>query len=201
MRKNSRFLRKLITEREARGSTERKISSYARRTVSTKLLPVSKKSNQGFTLIEILIVLVIIGITFGFALIAFGDFGDGRRILFSAEQLVNTLRLAQQQAILGTNTLGLRIDNNGYQVVQLYNNAQWKPISDKGVFKMIYFPQDTRIILKTSNPTPAGNPLIIISASGDMTPFTLSFGSKQDNNLALLIGKRNGELQFNIGKH
>ncbi|KTC73470.1 Tfp pilus assembly protein FimT [Legionella bozemanae] len=206
MRKNNRLLQKLATEREARGDMEHRTASYMQykdsSTESTQqfssVAKVPKRSNQGFTLIEILIVLVIIGITFGFALLAFGDFGESRRILFSAEQLVNTLRLAQQQAILGTNTLGLRIDNNGYQVFQLYNNAQWKPISDKGVFKMTYFPQDTRIILKTSNSTPAGVPPVIIFASGDMTPFTLSFGSKQDNNLALLIGKRNGELQFNV---
>lgn len=206
MRKNNRLLRKLTTEKEAQGDMERRTAPYMQykdsSTESTKQLSsvaeVPKRSNQGFTLIEILIVLVIIGITFGFALLAFGDFGESRRILFSAEQLVNTLRLAQQQAILGSNTLGLRIDNNGYQVFQLYNNAQWKPISDKGVFKMTYFPQDTRIILKTSNSTPAGVPPVIIFASGDMTPFTLNFGSKQDNNLALLIGKRNGELQFNV---
>ncbi|WP_058477450.1 type II secretion system minor pseudopilin GspH [Legionella steigerwaltii] len=159
---------------------------------------VSKRSNQGFTLIEILIVLVIIGITFGFALIAFGDFGESRRILFSAEQLVNTIRLAQQQAILETGTLGLRIDNASYQVLQLNNNTQWRPISEKGVFKMTYFPQDAHITLKTNHSTPAGAPAIIISASGDMTPFTLNFGSKQDHNLASLIGKRNGELQLNV---
>ncbi|WP_084157831.1 type II secretion system minor pseudopilin GspH [Legionella wadsworthii] len=157
-----------------------------------------QQSCQGFTLIEILIVLVIIGITFGFALIAFGDFGDSRRILFSAEQLVSTLRLAQQQAVLGTSTLGLRIDNNGYQVFQLSSHAQWKPLSDKGVFKMTYFPTDTRITLKTNKAVPTGTPAIIISASGSMTPFTLNFGSRKENSLAMLIGKSNGELQLNV---
>ncbi|WP_182390833.1 type II secretion system minor pseudopilin GspH [Legionella sp. PC997] len=168
--------------------------------VSSKYFPsaVSRKLNHGFTLIEILIVLVIIGITFGFALIAFGDFGESRRLLFSAEQLVNTLRLAQQKAILETSTLGLRIDNTGYQILQLHNNAQWKPISDKGVFKMTYFPNDTHITLKTLNSTPVGTPSIIIFASGDLTPFTLNFGSKKDNNLAMLIGKRNGDLTLNV---
>ncbi|PWY56080.1 type II secretion system protein GspH [Legionella qingyii] len=166
--------------------------------LSPSAVAVSKRSNQGFTLIEILIVLVIIGITFGFALIAFGDFGESRRILFSAEQLMNTLRLAQHQAILETSTLGLRINNTGYQVLQLNNNTQWKAISDKGVFKMTYFPKDTHITLKTINPTPVGAPAIIISSSGELTPFTLNFGSKKDNNLALLIGKRNGELKFNV---
>ena len=156
-----------------------------------------RKNNQGFTLIEILIVLVIIGITFGFALIAFGDFGESRRILFSAEQLVNTLRLAQQQAILETSTLGLRIDNTGYQFLKLQNNTQWRSISDKGVYKMTYFPQDTKITLKTISHTPAGSPAIIITSTGDMTPFTLSFGNNKESNIALLIGKRNGDLHFN----
>ena len=154
------------------------------------------RSPKGFTLVEILIVLVIIGITFGFALLAFGDFGENRKILFSAEQLVNTLRLAQQQAILETSTLGLRIDNNGYQILQLQNNNQWKPISNKGVFKMTRFPQGTRITLKTNTRTPPGAPSIIITPSGAMTPFTLNFGNNPKNNLAILKGKNNGNLTF-----
>ncbi len=35
---------------------------------------------NGFTLIEILVVIVIVGITLSFALLAFGDFGSERRI-------------------------------------------------------------------------------------------------------------------------
>ncbi len=204
MSPNNKLLWKFATECEVQRKTEHR-TKVCRQGYGTGLMKhfpsaveASKRSNQGFTLIEILIVLVIIGITFGFALIAFGDFGESRRILFSAEQLVNTLRLAQQQAILETSTLGLRIDKLGYQVVQLNNKAQWKPISDKGVFKMTYFPQDTRITLKTINPTSVGAPAIIISSSGELTPFTLNFGSKQDHNLALLVGKRNGDLKFNV---
>ncbi len=202
MNQNNKLLWKLTTESEVRRDMEHEtaVNMHVQGDLSAfpSAVEVSEKSHQGFTLIEILIVLVIIGITFGFALIAFGDFGESRRLLFSAEQLVNTLRLAQQQAILETSTLGLRIDNTGYQILQLNNNAQWKPISDKGVFKMTYFPQDTHITLKTINSTPIGAPSIIISSSGELTPFTLNFGNKKDNNLAVLIGKRNGDLTFNV---
>ncbi|WP_309598894.1 type II secretion system minor pseudopilin GspH [Legionella sainthelensi] len=157
-----------------------------------------RKNNLGFTLIEILIVLVIIGITFGFALISFGDFGEGRRVLFAAEQLVSTLQLAQQQAILETSTLGLRINNESYQILQLQNNSQWKPISNKGVFKVTYFPQDTHINLKINHRALSGGPSIILTSSGDMTPFSLYFGTEQEHNLALIVGKSNGSLKFNV---
>ena len=156
--------------------------------------------NRGFTLIEILIVIVIIGITAGFALIAFGDFGEGRRILFSAEQLVNTLKLAQQQAILETSTMGLRIDNTSYQILRFQDSSNWEPISNKGIFKINYFPKNTVITLKTNNKTPRGSPSIVINSSGDMTPFTLDFGTNKEKMMTVLTGRHDGSLNFSTAK-
>ncbi|MFI4963128.1 MAG: type II secretion system minor pseudopilin GspH [Legionellales bacterium] len=136
----------------------------------------------------------MIGVTIGFALLAFGDFGQGRRILFAAEQLVNTLKLAQQQAILDTSTLGLRIDNTSYQILQFQNTSQWEPLSNKGVFKTIYFPAHTVINLKTNTTGKTYDPAIIINSSGDMTPFTLSFGSSTEPVITTLVGRPNGSL-------
>ncbi|KTD59199.1 general secretion pathway protein LspH [Legionella shakespearei DSM 23087] len=153
-------------------------------------------TNRGFTLIEILIVIVIIGITVGFALIAFGDFGESKRILFAADQLGNTLKLAQQQAILEHGTLGLKIDNTSYQILKLHNASEWKPISNKGVFKVHYFPHNTVITLKTNNKASVGAPSIIIGSSGDITPFTLDFGINKENTIVTLTGSANGTLNF-----
>ena len=157
-------------------------------------------TNKGFTLIEILIVIIIIGITIGFALIAFGDFGESRRILFSAEQLASTLKLAQQQAILETSTFGLRIDNNSYQILKFQNPSNWVPISNKGIFKITYFPKNTVITLKTSNKTSPGYPPIIINASGEMTPFTLGFSTNKETVMTMLIGNHDGGLTFSTAK-
>jgi general secretion pathway protein H len=154
------------------------------------------RNNRGFTLIEIMIVMVIIGITVGFALIAFGDFGESKRILFAAEQLAHNLQLAQQQAILETSTLGLKIDSTGYQILQLQNNAQWAPVSNKGIFKANYFPKNTVVILNTNTVSRIGTPSIIINASGDMTAFSLTFSAGKDNKVATLLGARNGDLKF-----
>ncbi|MFT4058401.1 MAG: type II secretion system minor pseudopilin GspH [Legionella sp.] len=154
------------------------------------------RNKRGFTLIEIMIVIVIIGITVGFALIAFGDFGETKRILFAAEQLAHNLQLAQQQATLETSTLGLKIDNSSYQILQLQNNTQWAPVANKGIFKVNYFPNNTVITLNTNTLTHSGAHAIIINDSGDMTPFSLSFGTSKENKIATLLGTRNGDLKF-----
>lgn len=157
-------------------------------------------THRGFTLIEILIVIVIIGITLGFALIAFGDFGESRRIQFSAEQLANTLSLAQQQAILETSTLGLRINNTSYQILKFQDKTGWNPISNKGIFKVHYFPKNTVIHLKTSYKPVQGTPAILITSSGDMTPFTLEFGTDKEKWMARLTGSHDGNLNFTTAK-
>lgn len=154
------------------------------------------RNKQGFTLIEIMVVIVIVGITVGFALLSFGDFGESKRILFAAEQLTNNLRLAQQQAILETSTLGLRIDNSGYQILQLQNNSEWRQISNKGIFKTINFPKNTYITLTNTKSFSLKTPAIIINASGELTPFVLNFGSTKANKVASLEGKRNGDLKL-----
>jgi general secretion pathway protein H len=164
---------------------------------SMKKLVIGMQNKQGFTLIELMIVLVILSITFTFALIAFGDFGESKRILFSAEQLVNNLRFAQYQAILETSTFGLRIDNAGYQILRFNPNAQWSVVSNQSIFKPFYFPKNTLITVYTDNHPRPGKPTIIISASGSLTPFKIIFGSNKENKVAILSGSAQGDLNLN----
>ena len=153
-------------------------------------------TNRGFTLIEILIVIVIIGITIGFAIIAYGDFGASRRLQFAAEQLVNTVKLAQQQAILESGTLGIRLNNSGYRILKYQNSSmQWQPISNKGVFKEKIFPKNTKIKLNAKSINNA--PSIILHAAGTMTPFTLTIGNNKEENIIIITGHHNGNIQLN----
>lgn len=154
------------------------------------------RRDKGFTLIELLVVIVIIGITIGFALISFGDFGDSKRIIFAAEQLQNTIRLAQQQAIFENSTLGLRIDNKSYQILKFQNLAHWSAIPSKSLFKVHYFPTDLVISIKTNFKAKAQEPVIIINPSGETTTFVLTFGTRAVKTIAVLSGKNNGELFF-----
>lgn len=159
-----------------------------------------KRSLNGFTLIEILVVIVIIGITLGFALIAFGDFGESKKILYAAEQVEYTIKLAQQQAIFENSTLGLKIDNTSYQLLKFQSTSKWGPVPSRhSLFKIHYLPKNIVVTLKTKMKINFNEPGIVINPAGETNSFTLNFGTKKEPNIAVLIGKGNGDLTLNTG--
>lgn len=158
------------------------------------VIGMQSKRENGFTLIEILVVVFIIGITLGFALLSFGDFGNKRRILMSAEQFVNYVKFIQQQAILGTNTLGIAIKPQGYQVFR-FQASSWQAMTKKKIFNEQFFPKNTVVQLENGLDKRKG-PQIIINASGDMNIFTLNFGSTQQQSIAKVIGYADGSIHL-----
>ncbi|WP_156411356.1 type II secretion system minor pseudopilin GspH [Legionella oakridgensis] len=157
--------------------------------------PTSPNKEKGFTLLEILVVLVIIGITLGFALLAFGDFGEKRRVMMAAEQFANYVKLTQQQAILEASTLGIRFHNQTYQVFRFNTSGHWQAMPPKGIFHIQAVPNNTMLHWATEKKKSV-SPDIIIHASGDITPFTLYFGSYKVPKLAAVIGQQNGSVFF-----
>lgn len=155
------------------------------------------KNKGGFTLIEILVVLLIIGITLGFALLAFGDFGGQRRIVIAAEQFVNYVKFIQQEAILETGTLGITFNQTGYQVMRFQPPNNWQFIPKTGVFHHHKFPSNAVVNFENSA-AKIGEPQIIINAAGDMTPFTLKFSSTKQVNIANVIGSQDGTVALQM---
>lgn len=79
---------------------------------------------EGFTLIEILIILVIVGISFSFALLAFGDFGKSRQAQSTAEQVKNMIQYFREQAIIESSNFTINIRSSSYQVSRADANAE-----------------------------------------------------------------------------
>ena len=149
---------------------------------------------RGFSLIEILVVLFIMGITFTFALISFGDFGQKRQTIVAAEQLSQYIQLVQQYAILETSTLRIQITPDGYQVQHFQPPDTWTSIPSSPLFRHQYFPKGM-VINGTMRPFVIG-----VDASGDMTPFRLTMGSTTEPTIVTLIGKRNGTVTLQRAK-
>lgn len=149
---------------------------------------------KGFTLLEILVVLVIISITFGFALMSFGDFGASRQAITSAEHFESYLKLLQQQALIEMQPLGVRISSNYYETYHFIPEMGWKPFPQNSFFNTQNFPSKVIVDFKGSSISNFKNPHIIIHPSGDLTPFVMNFGTSKKNQIIALIAKSNGEL-------
>lgn len=152
----------------------------------------TRKSLGGFTLIEILVVIVILGITAGFAMMSFGDFGKRRKIVLAADQFRNYVFLVKKEAILETRTLAIQIKKDNYRVLAL-NNNRWQPMQDY-IFKTKKLPNGAVMFLTVKKQNPAPD-MIIVNPAGDMSPFKLQFGHDKQNILVTLTGNRGGTIK------
>ncbi len=161
--------------------------------------PFSK--SLGFTLIEVLVVLIIVAIITAIAVLAFGQFGRGRREQMIAQQFTRVITVAQQQAILTPEILGLGISASGYQFYQyevslITNKGVWKTLgnnvlSNPKAFKNV-FQVDVKSVAAFSLPQDNNGtkPAILFLSSGYVTPFVLQL--QGDSHIFLITVKNNG---------
>ena len=152
------------------------------------------RDKRGFTLIEIMVVLLIIGIVSSVAFLAFGDFGASRKIVVAGEQFSSYVKLLQQKAILESNTYGIKIEKDGYETLRLADGVSWQSLPRTVLFRWHYFPKDSVVVLNRKPPNSRHAPEIILYPSGDMSEFKLTFGSLTEANLITITGKHNGKL-------
>lgn len=85
--------------------------------------------NKGFTLLEVMLVVLIIGIVTSLAVYSLVPIGPSRQAKSEAQGLMAAIDYAQQQAILSHQPYGLVIDDQSYQfyVYQDLDQGLWQP--------------------------------------------------------------------------
>ncbi|HEX4044999.1 MAG TPA: type II secretion system minor pseudopilin GspH [Gammaproteobacteria bacterium] len=169
-----------------------------------------KKSTRGFTLVEILVVILIVSILTGVALLSLRHNQDQQLAAFTQE-LTQVMTLAGEQALLQPMVLGLSFDEqklrfSSYKITiddEQGEKRGWAPLDDHLLTQRV-IPADIQVSMKTVTQDETETedsikpqqivPQIIMSTNGDMTPFTLYISKKGEAPRYAIIGDANGHI-------
>ncbi|MEN8178074.1 MAG: type II secretion system minor pseudopilin GspH [Pseudomonadota bacterium] len=155
---------------------------------------------SAFTMIEVLVVILIIGIIINFAVISLDIHNPSDKLKTEARRLTSLIELASEEALLRSELIGIAIDENTYEFLSLEEKS-WEPIQDS-VFRMRTLPDDMRLELLTDQAVEereqaeSKQPGIVLLMSGEMTPFEIKISSDLIDNYFRISGAETGALKL-----
>jgi len=149
---------------------------------------------HGFTLLELLVVIVIVSILFTFTTLAIRSSSPEEQIKTEALRLDRLIQLAQEEAILRGEEYGLEFKPNGYRFLR-YVDFIWQPLDSDRQLRQRELPLDMKIeveieqvdiLLETDKPPDKSDsdkkdsdkdkekeklkPQVFLLSSGEITP-------------------------------
>jgi len=157
------------------------------------------RRSAGFTLLELMVVLVLIGIIFTFAMLSLGGDDYAERMEQESHRMTTLLELASDEAVLRGEELAVLFREDGYEFLVL-NEDRWQATDEDGLLKAYTLPADVELRLEIEGEPPILTasaaedddadkedqdeeeqlePQVFILSSGEMTPFTVILESRQ----------------------
>jgi general secretion pathway protein H len=143
----------------------------------------SRRKSSGFTLVELLVVMVIIGVTLGLATL--NAIPSPRQDLQKeAQRLALLLQLARDEAIVRNRLVTFEATPDSYRFL-VRNDASWDPITRDDLLRQRSFKNPPLRLLLDPPGTGSGNPLRITFGREPVDkPFVLTLASG-DNSVAI----------------
>lgn len=179
--------------------------------VMSRMPAASSRQSAGFTLIELMVVIVLIGIIFTFAVLSLG--GDDVAELMEKEtrRLVTMLDIASDEAIILGEELAIHFTDEGYDFLVL-GNAGWELPQNDQLLKSHTLPAGIELRLEVEGELPLLGerdsdeededdrlvPQVYILSSGEMTPFTVNLQSELSEARYYLTASLLGDLDWEM---
>lgn len=164
---------------------------------------------SGFTLLEVLVVVVIIGIIASMAVVSTRVLGGDHEMDEEARRLSAVLGQAREEAMLLGRDVGLRVDARGYDFLVYDNrNERWRMAEGDPLLRERVLPEglEARLWLESrevklpsrAQPTDTvpATPQVVVLASGDAAPFELRLERAGTPELRAVIGRADGTFEI-----
>jgi general secretion pathway protein H len=170
---------------------------------------------KGFTLVEILVVVVIMAVVISLAVLSIGVTGRDSQLDEETRRIEGLLGLLHERALLEGRDFGLRIEPSAYEFV-VYEPARdrWLRMDQEHEFRHRDLPKGVSFQLQLDSQTVVLKPIdsklsstqlptpqVAIAASGEGTPFRLTLLRDQTNAKASVDGDALGKIWHESSDH
>ena len=169
----------------------------------------------GFTLIEILVVVVIIGVITAGAMLSLSFTGPDRELHTEGDRLADLMNYAQEQGELQTRELGLYCTDHSYKFLAFDARRNlWVPITDDDALRARTLPDALKLQLIVEGrevvlASPADEqkkkiapqdlqPHVMIFSKGDLTSFRVTLEHEGTDEMVTLVPDRQGKIMVKV---